>query len=308
MTAVSGLTHSGRSENSGAPPRHDVTMARRRRIDLPELTHHVVNRGVDRNPIFLDDRDRSRFGLILGSAHDRFGVTLQAYCLMDNHYHLMIHCPEAVLSESMQFIGSEYAGWFNAVHGRVGHLFGARFWSAPLSTDTYRLGTLRYIERNSLDIDGVKSPDAYRWSSVRAHLGLRNGPEWLDTKTVLSWFHSVDGYAQFVGRDVEAVEPQRIDVRLVENVASLMIDSHVSDDVSPIRLARTIQVGLSLRLGITNQRLLLEHLGLDSRGQVRKAWRRFEERAELHPSVNKAVDSLQLWLFDTGDAARDHAA
>ncbi len=283
-------------------------MARRRRIDLPGLTHHVVNRGVDRCPIFVDDCDRSRFGEILGAAHERFGVTLQAYCLMDNHYHLMIHCPDPVLSESMQFIGSEYAGYFNAVHGRVGHLFGSRFWSAPLLTNAYTLGTLRYIERNSLDIAGVSSPDAYRWSSVRAHLGHRRSPEWLDTDTVLSRFQSVDSYAQFVGRSVRSTEPGRIDLRPIESVASLMIDSHVARDVSRIRLARTIQVGLSLRLGTTNERLLLDHLGFESRDQVRKAWRRFEGRAEAHPSIHTAVDSLQLWLFDIGDEVRDIAA
>lgn len=273
-------------------------MPRARRIDLPAATHHVVNRGVDRRTIFFDDRDRVAFGRLIGEASERFGISIVAYCLMDNHYHLIVHCPDAVLSASMQFVGSRYAEFVNARHGRTGHLFGARFHSSYIDSDLYQLATLRYVERNSLDLPGVTSPEEYRWSSVRAHLELRTGPAWLDSAKVRGWFASVDAYRDFILRDITTTEPVVLRLDHAEAVATLMVDTYVDDVVSPIKLERTVLLGLSQRLGPDNQQRVFDRLALTSTRSVRDAVRRADRRIQAHPTINGAVDGAQRWLFD----------
>lgn len=275
---------------------------------MPSATHHVVNRGVDRARIFFDDQDRVTFGQLIGEASDRFGISILAYCLMDNHYHLIVHCPDAVLSSSMQFVGGRYAELVNFRHGRTGHLFGSRFHSSFIDSDAYHLAALRYVERNSLDLPGVASPDRYRWSSMRAHLGLRDGPAWLDSEKVLGWFPSVDAYRDFVLRDLTTSEPTVIELGHAEAVASLMVDTYVDADVSPIGLGRTVLLGLSQRLGPDNEQRVFERLGLSSDRSTKDAVRRAERRIRMHPSVDIAVDNVQRWLFDMSPHAGEAAA
>ncbi len=283
-------------------------MPRARRIDLPDATHHVVNRGVDRGTIFFDDRDRITFGQLIGEASEQFGITIVAYCLMDNHYHLIIHCPDSVLSAAMQFLGSRYAESINARHGRTGHLFGSRFHSTLIDSNPYMLAALRYVERNSLDLPGVLSPDTYRWSSVRAHLGLRRSPSWLDSDRVLGWFDSVDQYRDFVLRDPATSEPRAIRFDHAEAVASLMIDTHVGEHASAIQLSRTVLLQLGRRLGPDNQQRLLDHLDLTTPRSVRDAYRRADHRSESMPTVQAAVDATQRWLFDMPRSIESDAA
>lgn len=273
-------------------------MPRPPRVDASDVVHHVVNRGVDRQRIFFDDRDRVRFGQLLGEAHQRFAISVLSYCLMDNHFHLMVHCPTPVLSESMQFIGSAYANHVNRAHGRVGHLFGARFWSAPLDTDRYKLNSLRYIERNSLAIAGVESPEAYRWSSVRSHLGYRRSSDWLDSDAVRSWFSTIETYRQFVAQAPRTIEPARIDLASCGRIISLMINTHIAPDLATTRMTRTVAVGLSQSLEPANERRMLDSLGLTSARSVREAVQRYERRSSEAPSIITAVEAARCWLID----------
>ncbi|WP_420453319.1 transposase [Ilumatobacter sp.] len=93
-----------------------------------------MNRGVDRSTIFHGDADRVEFGRLLGIASDRFTIEVHAYCLMDNHFHLLVRCPESGLSDFVQLLTSTFARFVNRRTDRVGHLFGSRFTSRLLTT------------------------------------------------------------------------------------------------------------------------------------------------------------------------------
>ena len=150
--------------------------------------HHVLNRGVDRQHIFFGDADRIEFGRRLADAHDRFGVTTLAYCLMSNHYHLVLRAPLEKVSDAMHHLGTTYVRHTNDRVGRDGPMFRSRFVALPVSDDAYLRTLIRYVHRNALDLPGVRSPAEYRWSSYRAYLGHRRPPGFLDTSLVLALF------------------------------------------------------------------------------------------------------------------------
>lgn len=163
-------------------------MGRRARAEAESGIHHVMNRGVDRMEIFFGDADRVEFGRRLSEIHERFGVRTLAYCLVPNHYHLVLRVPDGGLSEAMHHLGSVYTRHTNDRVGRDGPLFRGRFHSIPIETDEYLLWVLRYVHRNALDVAGVRSCADYRWSSYRAYLGHRRSPDFLDTEFLLDHF------------------------------------------------------------------------------------------------------------------------
>ncbi len=109
--------------------------------------HHVVTRGNNKRTIYLDDRDRQFFCLAVTRIAKKYDWTVLAYCLMDNHYHLLISIGEKGLSGGMCELNSGYAQMFNAWHGRVNHLFGKRYWNRRIKTDASLWNTVRYISR-----------------------------------------------------------------------------------------------------------------------------------------------------------------
>lgn len=159
-----------------------------RRHIIDNAVFHVMNRGAARQPIFADDADRVEFGRLLGEVHERFGIECLAYCLMGNHYHLLMRCPSGGLSEAMQHLGSVYTRHANDRSGRDGPLFRSRYRSLLVDSDRYLLTAVRYIHRNALDVDGIVSVEQYRWSSHRTYLGHRRRPDFLRTDLVLSYF------------------------------------------------------------------------------------------------------------------------
>lgn len=162
----------------GRPPRRDSETG----------IFHVMNRGVDRQAIFRTDADRIDFGRRLADVHERFEVEVLAYCLMSNHFHLVVKAPPGVLPESMHLLTSGYAHGFNARHDRVGHLFGSRYLAIPVETDEYLAWVVRYVHLNPLDLPGVQGPADHRWSSYPIYGGLRRAPTFVDTGPVLALF------------------------------------------------------------------------------------------------------------------------
>lgn len=152
-------------------------MARLPRLVLPGLPHHVIHRGHNRQPVFLQDGDRRAWKDSLADALERTRVKLHAYVLMDNHVHLLLTPVEAPdLSKAMQFLGRRYVGGFNAVHGRSGTLWEGRFRAAPVETERYLLACMRYIELNPVRAGIVARAEDHPWSSAAHHLGLRIDP------------------------------------------------------------------------------------------------------------------------------------
>ncbi|MBO4289566.1 MAG: transposase [Lachnospiraceae bacterium] len=142
-------------------------MSRTARIIGTSGIYHVMMRGINRQPIFTDARDRSRFLEILKDCREVSNYELYAYCLMNNHLHLLIRANSEPLSALVKRIGTRYAVWYNKLHDRSGHLFQDRFKSKPVDNDSYFLTVLHYILYNPVK-DGLCANAAeYYWSSAR---------------------------------------------------------------------------------------------------------------------------------------------
>ena len=128
------------------------TVARTLRVDAPGTFHHVYNRGARKRFVFLDDHDRRRFLYLLGQAVDRTGARVHAYCLMGNHFHLLVESPNGDLSALMQHFTSRYVHYFNRRHGFDGPLFKDRFRNKVIGDDQYLLAAIRYIHQNPRDV------------------------------------------------------------------------------------------------------------------------------------------------------------
>ncbi len=130
--------------------------------------YHVFDRGNSKQIIFEDDSDRYRF---LSDISDRFArhkVAVLAWCLMDNHFHLMVDDPYDNLSKAMQCALTAYAKYFNGKTGRTGHLFDNRYSRVAVESDTQAVQLLDYIHLNPVK-GAIDSLEAYRWSSFRAY-------------------------------------------------------------------------------------------------------------------------------------------
>jgi REP element-mobilizing transposase RayT len=151
-------------------------MARPLRIHIPHAFYHVMSRGNAKQTIFAADADYERFLELLGVTSSRFGVLCCAYCLMPNHFHLLLQPGAWPVSRMMQQLNSAYSQSFNRVHERVGHVLQGRFKAILVDRDEYFLQLLRYIMLNPVEAGLVDRPDAWRWSSYRATAGLSEAP------------------------------------------------------------------------------------------------------------------------------------
>ena len=159
-------------------------MVRPLRIEFPGAVYHVTSRGDRREPIAKDDKDRALLLEIVAQALHRFDACACAYCLMGNHYHLVLHTRQANLSRLMRQINGVYTQAFNRRHGLSGHLFQGRFKAVLVDSDRYLLEVCRYVDLNPVRAQMVKRPDAHAWSSYRALAGLVEQPDWLDAQAL----------------------------------------------------------------------------------------------------------------------------
>ena len=171
-------------------------MARPLRIQFPDALYHITSRGNAQAPVFLDDEDRERFLAVLEDVIEDSGWLCYAYCLMVNHYHLLIETPEGNLSSGMRQINGVYTQAFNRRHGRVGHIFQGRFKAFLVQRETYLLELCRYIVLNPVRAGMVSSPDGWRWSSYRATAGSDKAPRFLNNDWILSQFGSARAAAR----------------------------------------------------------------------------------------------------------------
>lgn len=156
-------------------------MAHPLRIVFPGAIYHVTSRGNARAAIFHDDAGRDLFLGALGEVVTRFGWLLHAYCLMDNHYHLLIETSEGNLSPGMRQLNGVYTQRFNRRHARAGHVFQGRFKAILVERESYLLELARYIVLNPVRTKKVKHQGRYPWSSYAATAGAIASPAWLNT-------------------------------------------------------------------------------------------------------------------------------
>ena len=163
-------------------------MARPLRIEYEGAYYHVLSRGNKQQPIFLADYDRQTFLKTIARMSERFDVTIIAYVLMDNHYHLLIRTNRPNLSKSMQWLGTTYTTIFNLSNSQSGHLFQGRFKSIIVENEAYLLQLSYYIHRNPLRAGIVHRLIDYPWSSYPAYAYNLRCPDWLNTDLLLSQF------------------------------------------------------------------------------------------------------------------------
>lgn len=163
-------------------------MARPLRIEFSGALYHFTSRGDRRENIFEDDEDRLTFLRILAEVVDRFNWQCHAYCLMSNHYHLIVETPDGNLSKGMRQLNGVYTQASNRRHGRSGHLFQGRFKGILVDGDSYLLELTRYVVLNPVRAGMVEQPERWKWSSYQAMIGQVPTPAWLSTDGLLSQF------------------------------------------------------------------------------------------------------------------------
>jgi putative transposase len=163
-------------------------MARPLRIAYEGAVYHITSRGNQKRRIFADDPDRQRFLRILARVVERNRWICYAYCLMRNHFHLLLQTPLANISRGMQCLNSFYTAAYNRRHNRVGHLLQGRFKGILVEKENYWLTLCRYIVRNPVRAGLCEKPEDYAWSSCRATLGWTSKPRFLEVDEILRSF------------------------------------------------------------------------------------------------------------------------
>lgn len=181
-------------------------MARPLRVEYPGAHYHVINRGNAGEDIFKGDRDKEKFLEYLAKAKERFAITIHSYCLMTNHYHLLLETPQSNLSVAVQWINVSYATWFNKKHQRQGHLFQGRFKAILVEADEYLQQLSRYIHLNPVCAKMAATPGEYAWSSYPAFTGNVKTPVWLTTDLRQAFGKNKKTAIQNYQRYVEAVD------------------------------------------------------------------------------------------------------
>jgi putative transposase len=181
-------------------------MSRPLRIEYPDAWYHVMNRGRRGEDIFSAGGDYELFVHLLREAAQAWNVRVAAFCLMTNHYHLLMQTPEANLSRCMRHVDGVYTQRYNRAHRCDGSLFRGRYRAILVEADLYLLPVLKYIHRNPLRAGVVKNLEAYEWSSHRGYLSRGRRWNWLSKEFILGMFQKergsgLEAYRRFIGEE-----------------------------------------------------------------------------------------------------------
>jgi putative transposase len=180
-------------------------MSRPLRIQYPGAWYHVMNRGLNHRRIFHNVIQRHMFLKLLDDIHNRYHIQTHAYCLMDNHYHLLLHTPEGNLSRAMRHLDGLYTQQFNRQENRDGPLFRGRYKAILIEAENYGLELTRYIHLNPVSANICSNPEDYIWSSYNAYLHSSKKPKWLYCNEMLercSGKISIKDYREFIEKGV----------------------------------------------------------------------------------------------------------
>jgi len=282
-------------------------MTRPLRLEFPNALYHITSRGDRRENIYDDDIDREVFLDILGNVVTDYNWLCHGYCLMDNHYHLIIETLDGNLSKGMRQLNGVFTQATNRRHSRTGHLFQGRYKAILVDKDQYLLELARYVVLNPLRAKGmIRSIEDWPWSNYLAFIGDAEVQEWLTPGWVLSQFGknrvlAIENYKRFVlggvGQEIDVWSGLNGQIFLGnEDFVSKMqkkIENNVSDYSIPKRQKRAVAMSL----------LQIEEKHLDRNSAIVAAYktgaysqREIGEHFRLHPStvgiiVRKAKDS-----------------
>ncbi len=187
-------------------------MARPLRLEFAGALYHVTSRGDRREAIYETDEDRESYLSLLGEVCEIYHWHCHAYCLMTNHYHLLIETLEGNLSKGMRQLNGVYTQHFNRANSRVGHVFQGRYQAILVDKDHYLLELARYIVLNPVRAKMVRAAKEWRWSSYRATAGQQTRPSWLEVNGLLGRFGkrkslAIKAYKRFIAQGKEQGSP-----------------------------------------------------------------------------------------------------
>lgn len=232
-------------------------MSRPLRIEFSGALYHITSRGNERKDIYQDEDDFKLFLEILGNVCQRYNWTIHAYCLMTNHYHLLVETPDANLSKGMRQLNGVFTQAINRKHHKVGHIFQGRFKSILVDKDSYLLELSRYIVLNPLRAHMVEHPGEWPWSSYIPTVGQGYAPEWLAIDTLLLQFSkqhktAIRKYQEFIIQKKVLCPWNELknqvflgDEQFVEKYQSLLIQQQGNLSEIPIKQKRPVAKSLS---------------------------------------------------------------
>jgi putative transposase len=187
-------------------------MARPLRLEFAGALYHVTSRGDRREDIYDNNNDKTQFLSLLSCVCQTYNWVCHAYCLMTNHYHLLIETPDGNLSKGMRQLNGVYTQRFNRSHGRVGHVFQGRYKAVFVEKESYLLELSRYIVLNPVRARMVHSAGEWSWSSYQATAGLSPALPFLATDWLLACFghqkkRAIEGYKKFVAEGAGQPSP-----------------------------------------------------------------------------------------------------
>lgn len=268
-------------------------MGRTRRQHRHHRYQHVTNRGTDRRDVFLSDEDRVGFGQLLGEAHDRTGVDVVAYCLMTNHFHLVLDSGAGSMPDFMHHLGAQFARHWHLRHGGDGPVFSGRYASRSITDEGYLLSAVRYVHRNPLAF--LDEPDliGYRWSSLRAYAGFRRPPRFLQMEPVLTWTGGRDQMLRSTLTSADhggvIIDPDELRRAIIQVLAS---GEHPTDLTRSVNRIALVAAGY---LTDDPRRRLERQLVPASGAATDRAIRRAAQEARSRPQLSGiAVAALEL--------------
>ncbi|MHC1714392.1 MAG: transposase [Acidaminococcaceae bacterium] len=184
-------------------------MSRQNRVKSVSGFYHVMVRGINKNDLFLEDEDKEYFLQVLANKKEQCNFLLPAYCLMDNHVHMLIKEQTIGLPDIMKRVNVSYAGYFNRKYERVGPLFQGRYKSEHVEDEKYFLAVARYIHQNPMKAGMVSAPESYKWSSYRDYINIERQTKLVDTENVLELFSCKRGNVSKEFKNFMVQEDQR---------------------------------------------------------------------------------------------------
>jgi len=172
-------------------------MARPLRIEYPDAIYHVISRGIRKDNIYYENKDKDKFLYKLKETKEKYNLEIFSYCLMENHYHLLIRTPKSNLTKAMHYLNASYTNWFKAKHDIVGPIFQGRYKSILVEDESYLLTLSSYIHLNPLRAEKVEYLKDYKYNSYNEYINKTEN-NLVDKNLLLSKFEDIERFKEFI--------------------------------------------------------------------------------------------------------------